>query len=89
MKLNLCEFLGVEENEKFELIFPEKSYTSRVYNNKLKARLEQVERLKQESKKLIKAKEIIKEMLSVLPKENIEGICEITEEAEQFLRESE
>ena len=35
MKLNLCEFLGVEENEKFKLIFPEKSYTSRVYNNKL------------------------------------------------------
>lgn len=32
-----------------------------------------------------KAKEIIKEMLSILPKENIEGIYEITEEAEQFL----
>ena len=36
-----------------------------------------------------KAKELIKEMLSVLPKENIEGIYEITEEAEQFLRKSE
>ena len=36
-----------------------------------------------------KAKELIKEMLSILPKENIEGIYEITEEAEQFLRESE
>ena len=36
-----------------------------------------------------KAKELIKEMLSVLPKENIEGIYEITEEAEQFLKESE
>lgn len=36
-----------------------------------------------------KAKEIIKEMLSILPKENIEGVYEITEEAEQFLRESE
>ena len=35
--------------------------------------------------KLYKAKEIIKEMLSILPKENIEGIYEITEEAEQFL----
>lgn len=35
MKLNLCEFLGVEEDEKFELIFTEKSYTSRVHNNKL------------------------------------------------------
>ena len=39
--------------------------------------------------KLYKAKEIIKEMLSILPKENIEGIYEITEEAEQFLREVE
>ena len=36
-----------------------------------------------------KAKEIIKEMLSILPKENIEGVYEITEEAEQFLKESE
>ena len=34
---------------------------------------------------LTKAKEIIKEMLSILPKENIEGIYEITEQAEQFL----
>ena len=38
---------------------------------------------------LTKAKEIIKEMLSILPKENIEGIYEITEEAEEFLRELE
>ena len=36
---------------------------------------------------LTKAKEIIKEMLSILPKENIEGVYEITEEAEQFLKE--
>lgn len=36
-----------------------------------------------------KAKELIKEMLSILPKENIEGVYEITEEAEQFLRELE
>ena len=34
-----------------------------------------------------KAKELIKEMLSILPKENIEGIYEITKEAEQFIRE--
>ena len=34
-----------------------------------------------------KAKELIKEMLSILPKENIEGVYEITEEAEQFIRE--
>ena len=39
--------------------------------------------------RLVKAKKIIKEMLSILPKENIEGVYEITEEAEQFLRESE
>lgn len=38
---------------------------------------------------LTKAKEIIKEMLSILPKENIEDIYEITEEAEHFLRERE
>ena len=38
---------------------------------------------------LTKAKELIKEMLSILPKENIEGIYEITEEAEQFINEVE
>ena len=41
------------------------------------------------NQQLTKAKEIIKEMLGILPKENIEGIYEITEEAEQFLRENE
>ena len=40
-------------------------------------------------RQLTKAKELIKEMLSILPKENIEGIYEITEEVEQFLRENE
>lgn len=39
----------------------------------------------QKAEQLAKAKEIIREMLRVLPKENIEGIYEITEEAEQFL----
>lgn len=73
--------------------------TIRVYNNKLKSRLEQVERLKQENKELreeirtvkqlAKAKSIIKDLFSVLPKENIEGVYEVTEEAEQFLREVE
>ena len=38
---------------------------------------------------LTKAKELIKEMLSILPKENIEGVYEITEKAEQFIREAE
>lgn len=40
-------------------------------------------------KQLTKAKELIKEMLSILPKENIDGVYEITEEAEQFIREDE
>lgn len=40
-------------------------------------------------KQLTKAKELIKEMLSILPKENIEGVYEITEEAEQFISEVE
>ena len=34
-----------------------------------------------------KAKAIIKDLLSVLPKENIEGVYETVEAAEQFLRE--
>ena len=41
------------------------------------------------NEQLTKAKELIKEMLSILPKENIEGIYELTEEAEHFLREVE
>ena len=43
----------------------------------------------QKAAQLAKAKILIKEMLSILPKENIEGIYEITEEAEQFLKEVE
>lgn len=84
-----AEFGYNKANEELERRIASQRGTIRVYNNKLKARLEQVERLKQENKKLIKAKEIIKEMLSILPKENIEGIYEITEEAEQFLRKCE
>ena len=38
---------------------------------------------------LTKAKETIKDLLQCLPKENNEGIYEITEEAEEFLRKSE
>ena len=37
---------------------------------------------------LTKAKGIIKDMLSILPKDNIEGVYEIAEEAEQFLNEA-
>ena len=40
-------------------------------------------------KQFTKAKELIKEMLSILSKENIEGIYEITEETEEFIREVE
>ena len=38
---------------------------------------------------LTKAKEIIKDLLQCLSKENNKGVYEITEEAEQFLRKSE
>ena len=37
---------------------------------------------------LTKAKGIIKDMLSILPKDNIEGVYEITEKAEQFINEA-
>ena len=40
-----------------------------------------------QKKHLIKAKEIIKDLLKVLPKENIEGVYEVTEAAEEFLRD--
>lgn len=39
------------------------------------------------NQQLVKAKEIIKDLLKCLPKENIEGIYEITEAAEEFLRD--
>ena len=45
--------------------------------------------LKKRDEQLTKAKEIIKDLLQCLPKENIEGIYEITEEAEEFIREVE
>ena len=51
--------------------------------------VEEVEKLKELHDNSTKAKELIKEMLSILPKENIEGIYEITEKAEEFIREAE
>lgn len=42
-------------------------------------------RLEKENAEL---KAIIKDLLSVLPKENIEGVYEVTEEAEEFLKET-
>ena len=41
--------------------------------------------INQDWDKVTIAKEIIKDLLKCLPKENIEGIYEVTEEAEQFL----
>lgn len=40
------------------------------------------------SKNLTRAEAIIKDLLKVLPKENIEGVYEVTEAAEQFLRDT-
>ena len=45
--------------------------------------------INKQGEQLIKAKDIIKNLLQCLPKENIEGIYEATESAEQFLREVE
>ena len=67
--------------------------TDRCFRNEIGCPCEKYKSYKDENvemkKQLTKAKEIIKEMLSILPKENIEGVYEITEEAEQFLRKSE
>ena len=38
------------------------------------------------NQQLVKAKEIIRDLLKCLPKENIEGVYEATEAAEEFLR---
>lgn len=45
--------------------------------------------INKQREQLIKAKDIIKNLLQCLPKENIEGVYEATEAAEQFLRETE
>lgn len=67
--------------------------TDRCFRNEIGCPCEKYKSYKDENvemkKQLTKAKELIKEMLSILPKENIEGIYEITEEAEHFLREVE
>ena len=66
-----------------------KEYENKCLSQKIVYIKELKEDIAEHDKQLIKAKELIKEMLSILPKENIEGIYEITEEAEQFLRKSE
>ena len=63
--------------------------TGRCFRNEIGCPCEKYKSYKDLNKQLTKAKELIKEMLSILPKENIEGIYEITEEAEHFLREVE
>ena len=66
-----------------------KEYENKCLSQKIVYIKELKEDIAEHDKQLIKAKELIKEMLSILPKENIEGIYEITEEAEQFIREVE
>ena len=63
--------------------------TDRCFRKEIGCPCEKYKSYKGLNKQLTKAKELIKEILSILPKENIEGIYEITEEAEQFLRENE
>ena len=65
----------------------EKEYENKCLTQKIVYIKELKEDIAEHDKQLTKAKELIKEMLSILPKENIEGIYEITEEAEQFLSE--
>ena len=94
-----AEFGYNKAKEELERRIASQRGTIRVYNNKLKARLEQVERLKQENKKLTKAKEIIKKFLEFVnnevefdpehPQEHTDLWNELCEQAEQFLRKSE
>lgn len=81
----ICKNLAELEKEKCELlgIIQGKDMVIQELKKELNSMLVS------KNQQLIKAKELIKEMLSILPKENIEGIYEITEEAEQFLRENE
>ena len=60
--------------------------TDRCFRNEIGCPCEKYKSYKDEN---AEAKELIKEMLSILPKENIGGIYEITEEAEQFISEVE
>ena len=66
-----------------------KEYENKCLTQKIVYIKELKEDIAEMKEQINKAKEIIKEMLSILPKENIEGIYETTEEAEQFLRKSE
>ena len=63
--------------------------TDRCFRNEIGCPCEKYKSYKGLNKQLTKAKELIKEQLSILPKENIECIYKITEEAEQFISEVE
>ena len=78
----ICKNLAELEKEKCELLGIIQGKDKVI--QELKKELNNV--LVSKNQQLTKAKELIKEMLSILPKENIEGVYEITEEAEQFIR---
>ena len=90
------QFLLEKENAELDCQMNRNKYcyscvnaTDRCFRNEIGCPCEKYKSYKDLNKQLTKAKELIKEMLSVLPKENIEGVYEITEEAEQFIREAE
>ena len=63
--------------------------TDRCFRNEIGCPCEKYKSYKDLNKQLTKAKELIKEMLSILPKENIESLYKITESVEQIIREVE
>ena len=83
-----CEYAGLNGMDCYSC-----SKGSNYVPNELEAYKKEIADLKKDlinfNENLTKAKSIIKDLLSILPKENIEGVYEITEEAEQFLKESE
>ena len=84
-----CELLGIIQGKDKVIQELKKAYKTGFQDGYNKAFVEADKNLKAIVTDFNKAKELIKEMLSILPKENIEGVYEITEEAEQFLRENE
>ena len=81
-----CELLGIIQG-KDEVIQDLKKKNAELKEKYVKECEDTMYVVTDYSKQLTKAKELIKEMLSILPKENIEGIYEITEKAEAFIRE--
>ena len=81
-----CEYAGLDGMDCYSC-----SKGSNYVPNELEAYKKEIADLKKDlinfDENLTKAKSIIKDLLSILPKENIEGVYEITEEAEQFIKE--